>query len=1171
MKLRNLTFFIVLLTVFLLSSCFKSVPVELLNTPHVNVTLGNDYKIQSKVNASALEIEFDRKIPKDAFIYDKNNSLLFVKEYSNKTVVMFSKAQRDIVPGEFLFSVKKEYLNPENNKLYTEAALFDEKNNKIITKASAPYEDGLSVSDSIKLRTGDEDAIFIHAKNISNVETFQLDVIYPNGLIDIDTSKGTNGIELLNSVENTLLSDPIITPGKLKITFLTQNGTTLSISDEDIIKIHIIAKDVDPKGIGNVTVNATLLDNNLNEINVDTHTGDIAVYDPILLGDFDDPTTPDNEKNNKVDIDDFLLFLNYYDSTQGDGIYNEEFDIYPSEIAPLDSWEGIYSISIKDSKINLYDFIIFARNYSKSLPSENTPPSFTGNSPNPSDSQTGVSITIALDFNDATDPDGDTVKYDVYLSTTKTLVDNMDPTAKIEQNLTSSITSNLDLERGTTYYWKAVAKDEKGGIDQTPTYSFTTESLDKVFIAGGNEGVFVVDVSTTSNPSIENSLDIEGFVYDIVKFNGTNDKYIGVARGNEGITVLYYDYDGANWTLEEDNNLPKFYLGDQAKGIAYYYDGSNHYLLAAAGSAGLYIIKFTSSAPDTAGNDNPLGTFGLSLKSHLAISGDSNQITLDGTAAYIAAGNGGLAIVDISDLSNPVLLGTLSTIEAKDVAVDGNYAYVAAGENGVYKIDVSDKTNPSEVTSYNTLGFAEGIDVQGEYVFVADGSNGLVKLKKDTLSYEGVYNTAGYAKGISVDGGTGFIGDDYNGLNIIDVNNLSLLGSLDNGSVARDVDIAENQYIIVADGDNGVKIYDAGANFVNITNPTLIKTIKTPGYARSVKYVKHDDGGGNEEYLIYVANGPKGISVINADDSDNDTPFENAADIDMINFGTPSSPKYNIDTDGYVYDVYPYAVDGTFDISGNEYLYVADGLGGLLVYDIKDQTNAREPVFKKKFDTKGVAMAIGYDDDYDGSGNPALIVADGDNGIVLLDIAIPDDPSIPVPSHPNYNTSGTAFDLYVDAANNDVYVADGTQGLNVVNYSYSAGPPITITWSSRGGIKFDDAIITGIEQRASEYYQLAAGNRGVVVMRVNDPTQLTNADVFDSSTSDSDSDNNYIASEYNTQGSCYSTIYKNVTNDYTLVADGENGLVILSDTGAPYAFTLEKDLDWINFGNIATN
>ncbi|WP_047268441.1 LVIVD repeat-containing protein, partial [Marinitoga sp. 1197] len=903
-----------------------------------------------------------------------------VKNYSNKTVVIFSKAQRDIVKGEKLFSIKRNYLNPEQSKIITQAAIFDEENNKIITKATAPYQDGLSVSDANALRSGDEASIVIHAKNISGVESFQIDLYYPNALLAIDTSKGNNGVELLNTVSsNTLLSDPIDDGGVLKIIFTTQNGTELNLNDEDIVRVYVIAKDVDPKEEGVTSLEATLMNSNLNQISTNTFGGNVVVYDLILLGDFDDPGTAGDERDYQVGIDDFLVFLDHYGTVQGDTYYDKDFDIYPAEIAPIGNWltDSIYSISVPDGKIDLYDFIIFARNYGKSLPMENSAPVFGAGTLAPADGDSGVSITTALDFPDATDAEGDTITYDVYLGTDQTLVNNLDASVRIASNLSNSQTSTLSLDRGTTYYWKVVAKDGKGGEAYLPgsstTYSFSTETLDKIFVAGGEEGVFVMDVSTLSDPEVEqdgsgndNIIDLEGYVYDVLKIDGANDKYIAVAEGDKGLTVLYYDNTAAGvWDLEEDTSLSPFYLGDKAKGLAYKTDGSNKYILVAAGAQGLYIVQFNSTAGDTAdSDDNPTGTFTLTLKSHLTLSGDSKSVTVDGTAAYVATGSGGMVIVDITDVTNPQIISTLTDIvDVKDIKIDGEVAYVAGGESGVYKVDITDKTAPVVETNYDTAGYAEKIEVEGNYVYVADGSNGIVKLDKTTFGYVGKYNTDGYAKGIVVDGGTGFVGDSFKGLKTINVNNMSLLGEYNIGSIARNVFVAEDRYLIVADGDAGVKIYDAGVNLSNIANPTLIKTVDTPGYARSVYYVHHNDGGtpANEEFMIYVADGPKGLAVIDADAGDNDTPFEDENDIALLN-------TTNTETSGYAYDVYPYAVDGAFDLSGDEYLYVADGSGGLVVFDITTQARTADPQYVRTViddgngtSNVGVMMAIGYD------------------------------------------------------------------------------------------------------------------------------------------------------------------------------------------------------------------
>jgi hypothetical protein len=69
--------------------------------------------------------------------------------------------------------------------------------------------------------------------------------------------------------------------------------------------------------------------------------------------------------------------------------------------------------------------------------------------------------------------------------------------------------------------------------------------------------------------------------------------------------------------------------------------------------------------------------------------------------AYMADGNSGLAVIDISDPTNP---GTPvyedTTGNARDIYISGDYAYVADDTSGLAVIDISDPTNPGTPVYY---------------------------------------------------------------------------------------------------------------------------------------------------------------------------------------------------------------------------------------------------------------------------------------------------------------------------------------------------------------------------------------------------------------------------------------------------------------------------------------
>jgi hypothetical protein len=94
--------------------------------------------------------------------------------------------------------------------------------------------------------------------------------------------------------------------------------------------------------------------------------------------------------------------------------------------------------------------------------------------------------------------------------------------------------------------------------------------------------------------------------------------------------------------------------------------------------------------------------------------------------AYLAVGDGGLQIVDLSNLANPQVVKTVNTPgSAEAVYVLGNYAYVADDAMGLQVIDISDPFNALIVGSSNTPRSAKEIYVSNQYAYIADGDYGL--------------------------------------------------------------------------------------------------------------------------------------------------------------------------------------------------------------------------------------------------------------------------------------------------------------------------------------------------------------------------------------------------------------------------------------------------------------
>jgi len=117
----------------------------------------------------------------------------------------------------------------------------------------------------------------------------------------------------------------------------------------------------------------------------------------------------------------------------------------------------------------------------------NNPPNKPSN-PNPANGASNVPLDVTLRW-EATDPDGDTLKFDLYFG------EQSNPPL-LKSNLTTKYYGPLELEDDKTYYWKVVAKDPDGKTATSPVWSFSTGALEPI------TGSFIV-VENNTGPVVE--------------------------------------------------------------------------------------------------------------------------------------------------------------------------------------------------------------------------------------------------------------------------------------------------------------------------------------------------------------------------------------------------------------------------------------------------------------------------------------------------------------------------------------------------------------------------------------------------------------------------------------------------------------------------------------------
>lgn len=171
--------------------------------------------------------------------------------------------------------------------------------------------------------------------------------------------------------------------------------------------------------------------------------------------------------------------------------------------------------------------------------------------------------------------------------------------------------------------------------------------------------------------------------------------------------------------------------------------------------------------------------------------GTSVILSADETKAFLTISDGGLRILDISDPTNPIQLGSYATNDAKDVVLsaDEKRAYIADGLGSFKVLDISNYADIKEtsalVTDYDAYYIS--ISKDGNHVFVSKRSNmfassaGLAVIDVSGVTARVIKEIEGSGTGnsvISPDGDLLYLADGYPGLSIFDITDSSTMQGL---------------------------------------------------------------------------------------------------------------------------------------------------------------------------------------------------------------------------------------------------------------------------------------------------------------------------------------------------------------------------------------------------------
>jgi hypothetical protein len=142
------------------------------------------------------------------------------------------------------------------------------------------------------------------------------------------------------------------------------------------------------------------------------------------------------------------------------------------------------------------------------------------------DNATDIDVLPEFSWEAATDPDGDEVRYELYVGSSE---DAMHSVATDLGTTSYSLDDRLLLN--SEYYWHVVAKDGKDKETTSSTYTFTTR----------NPNIPMVPLTTNANFSSRTG-------YEIAVFDGKL-WLIGGTTGGERLSDVWFSENGIVWTL----------------------------------------------------------------------------------------------------------------------------------------------------------------------------------------------------------------------------------------------------------------------------------------------------------------------------------------------------------------------------------------------------------------------------------------------------------------------------------------------------------------------------------------------------------------------------------------------------------------------------------------------
>jgi hypothetical protein len=222
-----------------------------------------------------------------------------------------------------------------------------------------------------------------------------------------------------------------------------------------------------------------------------------------------------------------------------------------------------------------------------------------------------------------------------------------------------------------------------------------------VYLAGGDDGIQIIDVSDPSQPADSGFVPYTGYVSAVT----TADSVVYFATGGDLFGV--YPLNGTVSTLR--------LTGGMTSTVGF----NGGYVYVASENRQLHTVDVR----------NPAVPVSLGL---ISIDGSGVEVLVENDIVYVVTMDllyGGVNGFSVFDATLPFLLRPVGSMvlstQPRAAAVAGGFLYVALGQGGVEVIDVTDPANPVRIGAIASADLTLGLAANNGALFVADNDGGL--------------------------------------------------------------------------------------------------------------------------------------------------------------------------------------------------------------------------------------------------------------------------------------------------------------------------------------------------------------------------------------------------------------------------------------------------------------